>query len=402
MKKIIMSILISILIIVILLVISLLASKLPFYFNIHEQTNSYNILILSNHNGYMLENMYHNGVCVWAYYLLYEFIKRRFNKKSFKLYFKSIKRNTSINKFIKYLKKYDIRYIIPTESKNATYLSKHKKRLSKYVNMLVSDNHKIINELDDKYDCFLFCKKYNIPVGDTILITLKNIKSKVVNNFLEKYEYPYFLKKAYDSNGAQDVIKIDNYEELVLNLNKIKGRWILQEHLEPNHASIDILYHKGKTLSVTMHSHKWHTNMRSISNEYFFPTMYSLETHKSVPRKYVDDIMILVNKMGVHSNYTGIMNIDVLIHKEKPHLLEVNPRFSGSIYISMNTSLLKDYFKALLKNKFNNEPNIDYKESYITKASEVKNFSIVPFVIDHLGIILSVDKINIDTYAIIN
>ena len=96
------------------------------------------------------------------------------------------------------------------------------------------------------------------------------------------------------------------------------------------------------------------------------------------------------------------MNIDVLIHKEKPHLLEVNPRFSGSIYISMNTSLLKDYFKALLKNKFNNEPNIDYKESYITKASEVKNFSIVPFVIDHLGIILSVDKINIDTYAIVN
>ena len=74
MKKIIMSILISILIVVILLVISLLASKLPFYFNIHEQTNSYNILILSNHNGYMLENMYHNGVCVWAYYLLYEFI----------------------------------------------------------------------------------------------------------------------------------------------------------------------------------------------------------------------------------------------------------------------------------------------------------------------------------------
>ena len=60
------------------------------------------------------------------------------------------------------------------------------------------------------------------------------------------------------------------------------------------------------------------------------------------------------------------------------------------------------YFYPNFRYVDNNEPNIDYKETYITKASEVKNFSIVPFVIDHLGIILSVDKINIDTYATVN
>ena len=48
-------------------------------------------------------------------------------------------------------------------------------------------------------------------------------------------------------------------------------------------VAIDILYYKGHPLSVTMHSHKWHTNMRSISSEYFFPTIYSLETHKAIP-----------------------------------------------------------------------------------------------------------------------
>ena len=66
----------------------------------------------------------------------------------------------------------------------------------------------------------------------------------------------------------------------------------------------------------------------------------------------------------------------------------------------MNTSLLKDYFKVLLKNKINNEPNVDYKESSITKASEVKDFSIIPFAMEHIGIILSVDKIDVNTFAI--
>mgnify|MGYP001222004809 CR=1 FL=1 len=82
----------------------------------------------------------------------------------------------------------------------------------------------------------------------------------------------------------------------------------------------------------------------SIERKHKLKPILSLDERKEMlfSLKYVDDIMILVNKMGVHSNYTGIMNIDVLIHKEKPHLLEVNPRFSGSIYISMNTSLLKD------------------------------------------------------------
>lgn len=400
MNTVIISILISILVIIIILIIAMIVSKLPFYLNIDEEQDTHNILILSNHNGYMLENMYHNGVCLWAYYILYEFVKKRFKNKKFKLYFKSVKKHTPITRFIKYIKKYNIKYIIPTESKNATYLSRHKKRLLKHVSMLVSDNPKIINELDDKYDCYLFCKKHNIPTADTILMTSRNLNNKSIKDFIEKYEYPYFLKKAYDSNGAQDVFMIKDYEDLEEKVVDIKGRWILQEHLEPNHASIDILYHEGKTISVTMHSHKWHTDMRSISNEYFFPTIYSLETHKSIPRKYVDDIMIIVNNVGIHSNYTGIMNIDMLITKDKPYLLEINPRFSGSIYISMNTSLLKDYFKVLLKNKINNEPNVDYKESSITKASEVKDFSIIPFAMEHIGIILSVDKIDVNTFAV--
>ena len=401
MKIIIKSILISLFIIFILLVLSILLSKVPFMLNLEEEDQkTINILVLSNHNGYMLKNIYHNGVCLWAYYILYEFIKKKYKNKSFKLYFKSVKKKTNIKKLIKYIKRYSIKYIIPTESDNATYLSKHSSKLKKYVNMLVPDNYKIIKQLDDKYSCFLFCKKHGIRVPDTILVNNINIKNKTIKNFIEKYEYPFFLKKAFDSNGAQDVFKIDNYSQLKEQVKKIKGRWILQQSLEPSHASIDILYYKGNALSITMHSHKWHSDMRSISSEYFYPTIYSLKTHKSISKKYVNPIMNIVNKLGKVSKYTGIMNVDMLINNNKPYLLEINPRFSGSIYISMQTCLLKDYFRLLLNKKFSNRQNIDYKENKITKASEVKDFSIIPFVMEHLGIILSIDKLDVDTYAI--
>jgi carbamoyl-phosphate synthase large subunit len=400
MKTIVKSILISLLILFTLLISSIILSKVPFFLNLENESDTINILILSNYNGYMLKDIYHNGVCLWAYYILYEFIKKKYKNKSFKLYFKSVKSKTNVKKLIKYIKRYSIKYIIPTESKNSTYLSKYKQQLEKYVNILVPDNPKIIKELDDKYSCYLFCKKHNIPTAETILVNKVNIKNKTVKQFLEKHNYPLFLKKAYDTNGAQDVFQINDYADLKDKVKTIKGRWILQQSLEPNHASIDILYYKGNALSITMHSHKWHTDMRSISSEYFFPTIYSLKTHKSISSKYVTPIMDIVNKLGRSSKYTGIMNVDMLIDNDKPYLLEINPRFSGSIYISMKTSLLKDYFRLLLNKKFSNIQNIDYQKNKINKASEVKDFSIIPFVMENLGIILSVDKLDVDTYAV--
>lgn len=399
MRYIVKAVLYSILIIFILLIIALILSKIPFFLGMYQNNKGNNILILSNHNGYMLENIYHNGVSIWAYYILYEYIKKRYKKKKFRLYLKSVKSTTRINKLIKYIRKYKINYIIPTESKNAMYLSKHKKKLEKYVNMIVSDDYHIIKKLDDKYTCYLFCKKNNIKTPNTICVNRST--NKIIHDFTNKNKYPLYLKKSFDSNGALGVYKIENETMLYEKLQNLEGRWILQEHLEHNHASIDILYYKGHPLSVTMHSHKWHTNMRSISSEYFFPTIYSLETHKAIPRRYINKIMDIVNDVGKYSKYSGIMNIDILIHKDSPYLLEINPRFSGSIYISMKTSLLRDYFRLLLKKEFNlqNKPKIDYQKNTITKASEVKNFSIVPFCMENIGIILSIDKLKINTYA---
>ena len=97
------------------------------------------------------------------------------------------------------------------------------------------------------------------------------------------------------------------------------------------------------------------------------------------------------------------MNIDILINNDKPYLLEINPRFSGSIYISIKTSLLNDYFSILFKKNVNMNkiPHLDYKKNKIKKASEVKDYSIVPFCVENIDVILSIDKININTYATI-
>ena len=98
-----------------LLVISILLSKIPFLFNLFKSKETINILVVGNHNGHMMKKIYHNGVCLWAYYLLYEFIKKFFIKKNIRLYFKSVHNKMKINKLIKFIKKNNIKYIIPTE-----------------------------------------------------------------------------------------------------------------------------------------------------------------------------------------------------------------------------------------------------------------------------------------------
>ena len=400
MKTYIKGLFIALIIIIVLLVIAILLSKIPVFFNLFNSKKTTNILVIGNHNGYMMKKLYHNGVSLWTYYLLFEFIKKFFINKNIRLYFKSVYPKMKITKLIKFIKKNRIKYIVPTESTNAMYLSTHKPRLLKYVNMLVSDNPQIIKTLDDKYGCYKFCKQYNIDTADTIL-TKKRVITNKIKGFIEKYDYPLYLKKTFDSNGAQDVVKITSMEELENKLRKIRGKWILQAPLESNHASVDILYNKGVAVSITMHSHKCHEDMRSVSNNFFYPSLNSMETHISVPERYIDDIVEIVKNVGIYSNYTGILNIDMLIHNHKPHLLEINTRFSGSIYISLSTDLLKDYFKVLMGKKINqhNMPHVNYKSSEIKKASEVKNFSIVPFAVEHLGVILSIDNLNTAMYA---
>lgn len=400
MKNYIKGLFIALIIIVCLLVISIILSKIPGFFNLFNSNKTTNILVIGNHNGYMMKKLYHNGVSLWTYYLLYEFIKKFFIKKNIRLYFKSVHPKMKISKLIRFIKKNNIKYIIPTESSNAMYLSTHKPQLIKHVNILVSSNPQVIKMLDDKYECYKFCRKYNINTADTILIKKRTITDKV-KEFINKYDYPLWLKKTFDSNGAQDVIKITTIEELETKLRKIKGKWILQASLEPNHASIDVLYNKGIAISITMHSHKCHANMRSVCNNFFYPNINSMETHVSVKEQYVDDIVEVVKNLGIYSNYTGILNIDMLIHNHVPHLLEVNTRFSGSIYISLSTNLLKDYFKVLMGKKINehNIPHINYKSTQIKKASDVKDFSIVPFAVEHLGVILSIDNMKTSLYA---
>ena len=391
---------IGLIIIVSLLIISIFLSKIPYFFNLFNSKKTVNILIIGNHNGYMMKKLYHNGVSLWTYYLLYEFIKKFFITRNIRLYFKSVYSKLKISKLIRFIKKNKIQYIIPTESMNAMYLSTHKPRLLKYVNILVSDNPQIIKTLDDKYESYKFCKKYNIDTADTILIKKRIITDKV-RTFINKYNFPLYLKKTFDSNGAQDVIKIMSQKELENKLQKIKGKWILQAPLESNHASIDVLYTRGTAISITMHSHKCHEDMRSVCNNFFYPSIHSMETHISVPERYINDIVKVVQDVGIYSNYTGILNIDMLIHNHKPHLLEINTRFSGSIYISLGTHLLKDYFKILMGQKIdkNSIPHVNYKSNQIKKASEIKNFSIIPFAVEHLGVILSIDNLNTNVYA---
>ncbi len=62
MKNYIKGLFIALIVIISLLVIAILLSKIPFFFNLFNSKKTTNILVIGNHNGYMMKKLYHKGV----------------------------------------------------------------------------------------------------------------------------------------------------------------------------------------------------------------------------------------------------------------------------------------------------------------------------------------------------
>jgi len=220
-----------------------------------------------------------------------------------------------IEKLVDIIKLKSIDLVIPIVDTELEVISKNKEILEKYTNILIS-SYKTIMTYNDKYETYKFFLEHNIPTPKTILVE-SNIPEKIlaeINN--AGIDFPVIAKprKGVSSRGVWEIY---NEKEIVL-VNRIKGP-IIQEKIFGQEYTIDVFSDGKKPIAIV--PRKRIETRAGIS--YKGETEYD-KTLISIAKKIVKELDIY-----------GPANIQVIKGRDEINVIEVNPRFSGSLPLTI-------------------------------------------------------------------
>ena len=177
--------------------------------------------------------------------------------------------------------------------------------------------------LDNKAICAEFVK--NLKWVDKIP-TLTDINKKSVKNFMLKYPSDKFILKSTDGEGSffQKIISSKSMFEMDVSGYK---EYILQPYIDNYYVySLDILAKDGKIIS------ELYTKISKKNGVSFidFFTSIRCEILKSQGPIY-KKIQMFSNDLVNEIKFSGMMEIEFIVTKDKVYFLEVNPRMCGHV-----------------------------------------------------------------------
>ena len=273
-------------------------------------------------------------------------------------YFQTVSSGKSKNftkQIIRICKKFKINLIIPGSDEDALNLSKNRKKIEKDSTKVACISYNLLKILADKSKTYNYLEKFNFSLP--IWYKAKNQKE------LLKYIHQLVLKKKdivikpSISRGGRNVYIISKKikkeifrnegRQIELNLNLLKKKYlkkikktypvIVMEKLYDPSFDFDMLCENGKLI-------KGVTRRR---------------VNPSVPNDghYVEnrnDILQIGKKIAKCFKLTWLYDCDFMLdNKKKPKIIEINPRMSGSVAVSVAAGipLLDDLISIYKKKK---------------------------------------------------
>lgn len=225
-----------------------------------------------------------------------------------------------------------------------------------------------------------FCRSHELPHPNSLLSEF-NHKSTILNSGLN---YPLLIKPL-DQKGGDGILKINDEEELVLNLRNHSGSIFIQEYINGYDIDCSVLCLNGKILCHTIQR----GNLKGHND--FAPQLgFELFENKELLEVVADTMYKL--------NWSGIAHIDLRFDEKLNRycIIEINPRFWGSIGASLKAGVnfphlciqlalndrieettfhaeeymrLKGVIKTLKR-----RPAFIFNRNYLLKNTEVKDF----------------------------
>lgn len=229
--------------------------------------------------------------------------------------------------------------IIPAGMKSMFFLSKVGDKITG-AKIFPIANLETLKMLNNKWLFTESMQKNGLPFPKTILINDK-CKIRLLN-----IEFPIIIKPL-DLDGGDGVVKLNSLKELEIYLsseNKFnKLPLLVQEYIPGIDIDFSVLAKNGKTIAWT--AQKWQG--------------------KNIVQFVKDDNILDIGKRIVSScNYNGVAHFDMRLddRDQSIKIIECNPRFWGSLEMSMLSGVNFPYFGILMTKNEKLPENINYEE----------------------------------------
>ena len=295
---------------------------------------------------------------------------------------KKIKKTKYIDKIYQVKKKNEIKYIlqvlkicqknllnliIPLSDKESLRLSKHKNKFKKSGIKILVNDYKLMKKINDKYYVYNKIKKAKIKTPRFYLV--KNNNEFLAN--LKNFRFPKkpIVLKPKNSAGGRGIIILKSTNKKINNsihvgkrekkihiknfnvlsyLKKFKD-FIMMEYLQKPAYDVDYFKFKDRQL----------ISVRERLNPSGIP-------YKGNIIKRNREIELYCKRIAKILNLKGLVDFDIMHNeKNKPVLLELNPRPSGSVVINHFAGF--KFLSIILKIIYNEKINFSTKFSGVKK-----------------------------------
>lgn len=172
-----------------------------------------------------------------------------------------------------------------------------------------------INICNNKYNTYKFFIEKGFPTPKTWL-------PEELGAIEKKLSFPLIVKPI-DGVSSRDVIKVESRNDLALAINKIKNP-IIQEYIEGKEYTIDVLCDYDSNVLAVVPRERVETKA-GIS--------YKGRTAKD------EKLIYYGRSISEKLRIKGACNIQCIINNGKPIFLEINPRFSGGLPLTIEAGI---------------------------------------------------------------
>ena len=257
-----------------------------------------------------------------------------------------------INTLEKEVKNRKIDVLMPINSAETLLISKYKNKFEPYTKVPFADYSKMI-QLHNKEQLMKIATEIDLPTPQTYVIEDVN----EIRNIAEAIEYPVVikLKDATSSKGVQYAYSenefVYRYKKFITeyNLNPLSYP-LVQEYIPGDGYGVSVLFNQGELRALFVHK-----RLRE------YPITGGPSTlRESVRHPEMEKIAI---KLLQYINWHGVAMVEFKLDKRtnKPLLLEVNPRFWGSINQAIVSGVDFPFLLYTMATEGDIKPVLNYK-----------------------------------------
>ena len=279
---------------------------------------------------------------------------------------------TFIEALLGQVKRRNIKVLMPINSIETLLISKFKDRFSKFTKVPFDDYSKMI-QLHDKEKLMRIAKELDIPIPTTY--SIEDISE--IRKIAKVLEYPVVikLKNATSSRGISYAFSeeefVARYKQTILKYNLGSQEYpLVQEYIIGDGYGVSVLFNCGDLRAIFVHK-----RLRE------YPITGGPSTFRvSIRHPEMEKIAV---KLLEYMNWHGVAMVEFKLNKRtnKPVLIEVNPRFWGSINQAVVSGVDFPYLLYKVAVEGDVKPVLNYKLGVKTR-----------FLIDDMRALLAILK----------